>query len=37
MHVEARVVDTDYFATIIDPLIQIFTVAVETGNPVRWS
>ncbi len=37
MQVELRVVDTDYFASILDPLIQIFSVSVETGNPVRWS
>lgn len=37
MHVELRVVDANYFANIFDPLLQIFTVSVETGNPVRWS
>jgi len=37
MHIEQRVVDVNYFAYILDPLTQILTVAVETGNPVRWS
>ncbi len=37
MHVEKRVVDTNYFAYILEPLTQILTVSVETRNPVRWS
>jgi len=37
MHVEQRIVDVNYFAYILEPLTQILTVAVETGNPVRWS
>lgn len=37
MHVEQRLVDTDYFAYILEPLTQILKVSVETGNPVRWS
>ncbi len=37
MHVEKRVVDTNYFAYILEPLIRILTISVETGNPVRWS
>jgi len=37
MHVEQRMVDVNYFAYILEPLTQILTVAVETGNPVRWS
>ncbi|MBI1277259.1 MAG: hypothetical protein GC179_03930 [Anaerolineaceae bacterium] len=37
MHVEKRVVDTDYFDYILQPLTDILTVSVETGNPVRWS
>ena len=37
MHVEQRMVDVNYFAYILDPLTQVLTVAVETGNPVRWS
>lgn len=37
MHIEQRVVDAAYFDYILEPLTHIFTVAVETGNPVRWS
>jgi len=37
MHVEQRMVDVNYFAYILDPLTHILSVAVETGNPVRWS
>lgn len=37
MHVEQRLVDTNYFAYILDPLTRILTLSVETGNPVRWS
>ena len=37
MHVEQRMVDVNYFAYILEPLTHILTVAVETGNPVRWS
>lgn len=37
MHVEQRVVGTDYYAYILEPLTKIFQASVETGNPVRWS
>lgn len=37
MHTEQRLVDTAYFAALLTPLTHILTVAVETGNPVRWS
>lgn len=37
MHIEKRNVDTSYFDAILNAFTSIFTVAVETGNPVRWS
>ncbi len=37
MHVEPRTVDNDYFDSILEPLTHILKVAVETGNPVRWT
>jgi hypothetical protein len=37
VHVEARSVDAQYFAYILEPLSYIFQAAIETGNPVRWS
>ncbi|MEZ4667087.1 MAG: hypothetical protein R3E39_04065 [Anaerolineae bacterium] len=36
MHVEERVVDARYFASVVEPLLTIFQAAVEMGNPVRW-
>jgi len=37
VHVEARGVNAQYFAYIIEPLTYILRAAIETGNPVRWS
>ncbi|MBZ0308485.1 MAG: hypothetical protein K8I82_20635 [Anaerolineae bacterium] len=37
VHVEERSVDVQYFGYILEPLTYIFSVSIETGNPVRWS
>ncbi|MFB0563896.1 MAG: hypothetical protein ACETWM_22075 [Candidatus Lokiarchaeia archaeon] len=36
MHVEQRSIDPSEFDYIIIPLIKVFTVSIETGNPVYW-
>lgn len=36
MHVEQRSIDPSEFDYIIIPLIKVFRVSIETGNPVYW-
>jgi hypothetical protein len=36
LRVETRQVSAEWFAYILEPLEQILTLAVSSGNPVRW-
>ena len=36
MHVEARPVESDHYAYIVEPLISVCEASIETGNPIVW-